>query len=281
MKNAVLASCLFLSLAARADTGLPPTLRHVGIDQHLNGQIPLDLTFRDESGKSVRLGDYFGRKPVLLNLVYYECPMLCTLELSGLVRGLRGMSLRVGRDFNVVTVSFNPRETPPLAAAKKENYIRLYGHPEAAAGWHFLTGAEPSIDALAQAVGFRYVYDPKAAQYAHATGIMVATPQGKLARYFYGIDYPPGDLRLGLVEASQSKIGTPVDSVLLFCYHYDPNTGKYSLMILQLMQAAGVATVLGLGVFLLVLFRREQSVAQACLPVSSETQHNLSGLDRR
>ena len=250
------AFCLFPS-SLLGDTTLPPTLRHVGIDQRLNEQVPPDLIFRDEEGRTVRLGQYFGGRPVLLSLVYFECPMLCTMELNGIVRSLRGMSLRPGRDFTVVTVSFNPREGPALAAAKKEVYLKGYGHPEAAAGWHFLTGDEPQIQKLAQAMGFRYVYDAKNAQYAHATGIMVLTPSGRLARYFYGIDYPPRDLRMALVEASQNKIATPVDYVLLFCYHYDPATAKYSLAIMRVMQAAGFATVLVIGAFLVVMFRRE------------------------
>jgi protein SCO1/2 len=236
----------------------PSTLRDVGIDQKLNEQVPLDLVFRDEAGKVVKLREYFGEKPVILSLVYYECPMLCNMILNGLYRSLRTLSFDVGREFNVVTVSFNPKETPALAAAKKDTYIKAYARPGAAQGWHFLTGAEESIRQLTQAVGFRYTYDPQTKQYAHASGIMVLTPQGKLARYFYGIEYAPKDLRLGLVEASAGKIGSPVDQVLLFCYHYDPVTGKYGVVIMRVIRLAGMATVLVLGAFMVVMFRRDR-----------------------
>jgi protein SCO1/2 len=224
----------------------------------LNEQVPLDLTFRDETGKNVQLRDYFGEKPVILSLVYYECPMLCSLVLNGLLRSLRALAFTAGEEFNVVTVSFNPVETPPLAAAKKEAYLQNYGRPGATAGWHFLTGEEEAIQQLTRAVGFRYVYDPASKQYAHASGIIVLTPQGKIARYFYGIEYAPRDLRLGLVEASANKIGSPIDQVLLFCFHYDPAGGKYSLIIMNVIRLAGLATVLALGAFMFVLFRRDQ-----------------------
>ncbi|MBI1927913.1 SCO family protein [Candidatus Poribacteria bacterium] len=225
----------------------PDILREVGIDQRLNEQVPLDLVFRDETGKLVRLGDYFGEKPVILSLVYYECPMLCTLVLNGLLKSLRALSFDVGKEFNVVTVSFNPGETPTLAAAKKAEYIQHYSRPGTAEGWHFLTGQEASIQQLAQAVGFRYVYDAQKNQFAHASGIMVLTPQGRLSHYFYGIEYSPRDIRLSLVEASANKIGSPVDQLLLYCYHYDPTTGKYGVIIMNIIRLAGLGTVLALG----------------------------------
>jgi protein SCO1 len=228
-------------------SNLPPLLREVGIDQKLNNQIPLDLMFRDEAGNDVRLGQYFGQKPVLLVLAYYDCPMLCTIVLNGVLHSVKELKYNIGREFEIVTVSFDPTEKPSLAAAKKAIYVGLYNRPNAGAGWHFLTGDESSIRELTQAVGFRYNYDPKTKQYFHATGIMVVTPDGHLARYFYGIQYPSGNLRLGLVEASQGKIGSPVDQVLLYCSQYDPATGKYSVIVSHVLKLAALATVLSLG----------------------------------
>jgi protein SCO1 len=233
----------------------PPILRDVGIDQRLNEQVPLDLQFHDDTGNTVRLRDYFGQKPVILSLVYYDCPMLCTTVLNGLLESLKQLKFTVGDQFNVVTVSFDPTEKPSLAAAKKAVYVGLYGRAGAPESWHFLTGDEASIRQLTRAVGFRYNYDPQTKQYVHATGIMVLTPQGRLARYFYGIKYPAGNLRLGLVEASQGKIGSPVDEILLYCCQYDPQTGKYSLIISRAIKIAGGVTVLCLGTMILVLFR--------------------------
>jgi protein SCO1/2 len=242
----------------RAKDSRPAPLQGVGIDQRLNEQVPMDLTFRDEVGKSVRLGDYFGSKPVILALVYYKCPMLCTLTLNGLERTMRVMPLDVGNQYTVVTVSFDPRETPALAAAKKQEYLAHYGRPGGAAGWHFLTGEESSIHPLTDIVGFHYNYDPQSGQYAHTTGLVVLTPQGKIARYFYGVEFSPRDLRLSLVEASANKIGSPVDEILLFCFHYDPATGKYGLVIMRVIQIAGVVTVLALGSFMALMLRRER-----------------------
>lgn len=236
----------------------PAELREVGIDQKLNGQVPLDLQFRDETGRAVRLGDYFGKKPVILVFAYFECPMLCTLVLNGLVKGLRVIPFDIGKQFEVVTISFNPREGPGLAAEKKKNYIREYARPGAAEGWHFLTGEEPEIRAATQAVGFRYKFDASSGQFIHASGIMILTPKGKLARYFYGIEYAGQDLRLGLVEASEEKIGSPVDQVLLYCFHYDPVTGKYGLAITMIIRVLGSATFMTLGAFMLLMFRRER-----------------------
>jgi protein SCO1 len=233
----------------------PAILRNVGIDQKLNQQVPLDIPFRDENGSPVRLGDFFGQKPVILSLVYYECPMLCTTALNGVEQSLKEIRFDLGKEFDVVTVSFDPTEKPPLANAKKAVYVGLYGRPGAAQGWHFLTGDEESIQRLTQAVGFRYNYDPTIKQFIHATGIIVLTPQGKVARYFYGIQYPAGNLRLALVEASQGKIGNPVDEVLLYCCEYDPMTGKYSLIISRVLQVGAAVTILSLGTLMLVMFR--------------------------
>lgn len=235
-------------------------LRDIGIDQRLNEQVPLDLTFRDETGRSVQFGDYFGSRPVILTLNYYECPMLCSLILEGLVSSLRVLSFDIGDQFTVVTVSFDPGETPPLAAATKAKYLQRYARPGAAAGWHFLTGQEAAIERLAKAVGFRYTYDAQQDQYAHASGIVVLTPQGKIARYFYGIEYAPRDLRLGLIEAAANKIGSLADQILLFCYHYDPATGRYSTAVLNAVRVGGAATVLALGTFLVTMWRRERKM---------------------
>ena len=235
----------------------PELLRDVGLDQKLGSAIPLDLTFRDEHGQPVALRQFFGRKPVVLTLVYYQCPMLCTEVLNGLLRSAKELPLEIGNDFSVVTVSIDPAERPILASVKHELYTGLYGRPGGVKGWHFLTGEQAQIKALAEAVGFRYAYDPASGQFAHPSGILLLTPEGKLARYFYGIRYPSRDLRLGLVEASQDKIGSPIDQVLLYCYHYDPTTGKYGLLISRVIQAAGALTVLSLGLVIAILFRRE------------------------
>jgi protein SCO1/2 len=254
---------LFCGLPSRSVAGTPASpsnpisspsiLRDVGIDQKLNDQIPLDLVFRDESGAAVHLGEYFRQKPVILVLAYYDCPMLCTLVLNGLLDSLKEMKLNVGQQFEVVTVSFDPTEKPSLAAAKKAIYVSIYNRPGVAAGWHFLTGDEPSIQQLTQAVGFHYNYDPQTRQYVHATGIMVLTPEGRLARYFYGVRYPAGNLRLGLVEASHGKIGSPVDEVLLYCSQYDPATGKYSVVISHVLKLAALVTILSLGALILAM----------------------------
>ena len=240
----------------------PPRLENVGIQQHLDAQVPPDLTFRDDSGKTVKLGDYFGRKPLILNLVYYNCTMLCGEALAGLSSAMRLVKFDVGNQFDVITVSFDPRETPEMAAAKKIDYVKRYGRANAAAGWHFLTGQADSINALTKAVGFQYQYDSKSNQFAHATAIMVLTPQGRISRYFYGVDFPPKDLRMGLVEASQGKIGNAVDAVLLYCYHYDPETGKYGAMVANILRLAAAATILIMGVFLFILWRLDLSVTR-------------------
>jgi protein SCO1 len=240
---------------------LPPLLQGIGIDQKLNEQVPLELHFRDELGNTVRLGDYFGKKPVILSLVYFDCPMLCTMAENGLLHSLQEVKFTVGHEFDVLTVSFDPHDTVELAAAKKAVYVGLYGRKGAETGWHFLTGDEAEIQQLTRAVGFRYRYDPQAKQFVHATGIMLLTPQGRIARYFYGIYYPSRDLRLGLVEASANKIGSPVDEVLLFCCRYDPATGKYGMLISRVMQISGLMTILVLGGLILTLSRSRRAAS--------------------
>jgi protein SCO1/2 len=235
----------------------PDLLKQVGIDQKLNQSVPLNLTFRDEHGQTVQLSQYFGQKPVILTLVYYNCPMLCTQILNGVESGLKELPMDIGKQFNVVTVSIDPSEGHVLAEVKQEMYTGMYGRPGAAQGWHFLTGDEPQIKQLANAVGFRYAYDPDTKQFAHASAIMILTPEGKISRYLYGIQFPSRDLRLGLDVASEGKIGSPVDAILLFCYHYDPHTGKYGLLISHVIQAGGAITLLILGALVLVLFRGE------------------------
>jgi len=236
----------------------PEELKKVQFDQKLGIQVPLDLPFRDESGRAVQLSQYFTGRPVILTLVYYECPMLCTQALNGLVKSLKVLALEPGRDYDIVTVSFNPRETAAQAAEKKEHYVRLLKKDGAAAGWHFLTGEESAIRLLTGAVGYHYVYDEPTKQYAHPTGIIMLTPEGRTSKYIYGIDYGPRDVRLALVEASNHKVGTPVDRLLLYCYHYDPTTGKYGLVMMNVIRLGGVVTLACLGGFLLVMWRREK-----------------------
>ena len=239
----------------------PAILKDIGIDQRLNEMLPLDVPLRDEAGRAVLLGDYFGRRPVILTLVYYNCPMLCTQVLNGLVGALNVMSLDAGRDFEVVAVSFDARETPAMAAAKKDAYLGRYKRPNAAAAWHFLTGDAASIERLTKAAGFRFRYDKERDQFAHASAVMVATPSGRLARYFYGIEYAPRDLRLGLVEASAGRVGTPVDQVLLYCFHYDPASGKYGAVIVNIVRLAGAATLVLIGLSLWMMSRRRPTGA--------------------
>jgi protein SCO1/2 len=234
----------------------PPGLANVGIDQHLDTQISPDLAFRDETGRPVRIGDYFGNKPLILNLVYYRCPMLCNEVLAGLESSLRVLKFGVGKEFDVLTVSFDAADTPESATEKKAASLKRYKRDGADQGWHFLTGPQESIDALTKTVGFRYEFDPKIGQFAHSTAIMVLTPQGKIAQYYYGVEFPPKDLRLGLIQASQNKIGTLADQVILYCYHYNPATGKYGAIISRIIQLAGGVTILGIGTVVLILFRR-------------------------
>jgi protein SCO1 len=241
----------------------PSILDQVGLDQKLNSQIPLDAAFVDDHGQPVQLKQYFGTKPVILIMVYYQCPMLCTQVLTGFTGAMLGVrKFNIGREFDVVTVSIDPRDTAQDAAAAKKRYVQRYRRPEAEQGWHFLTGRKDQIDALAQAVGFRYAWDPEVQQYAHASGIMLLTPQGRVAQYYYGIEYAPRDIQLGLVEASQGKIGTIVDQVLLYCFHYDPRQGRYGAAIFNILRLSALATVLVLGGFILIMFRRDALAAR-------------------
>jgi protein SCO1/2 len=233
-------------------------LQTVGVDQNLDAQVSPDLKFRDENGKTVYLRDFFGKKPLLLSLVYYECPGLCTMTLNGIATSLKPLTFTPGKEFDILTISFDPREKPELATAKKNRYLKEYGRPNAAPGWHFLTGDEADIKELCKTVGFRYQYDEATKQYAHAAAIMVLTPQGRISRYFYGLEYSSKDIRLGLVEASEERIGTISDAVTLLCYKYDPASGKYSLAILKVMRLGAVLTILSLGTFMFVMFRRDR-----------------------
>ena len=247
-------------------TGLPKALNDVRIEQKLDQQLPLDLVFRDESGQQVKLGQYFGKKPVVLAFVYYDCPMLCTQVLNGMVTSFRVLPFQLGNEFDVVTVSFDPRETSTLAAAKKKvyvNYLPEKMRANANNGWHFLTGDQANITQLTDAAGFHYRWDEDTKQFAHASAIMVTTPQGKLSRYFYGIEYAPRDLRLGLIESSANKIGSPVDQLLLYCYHYDPATGKYGAAVMRVMRVAGVLTIIGIVAMLLLLKARNPGMMSA------------------
>lgn len=237
---------------------LPGALAGVGIEQKLDARVPLDLTFTDEFDRKAPLSTYFqSGKPVLLALVYYRCPMLCTQILTGVASSLKAVSLDPGRDFEVVAISFDPKDTPATAASKKQVYVKRYGRTGTANGWHLLTGDAANIKALTDAVGYHYKYDPATDQFAHASGIMIVTPDGRLSRYFYGVEYAPRDVRLGLVEASQNKIGNPVDEILLFCFHYDPSTGKYGAVVMNIVRLAGGAFALIAGVFLAIVLRRD------------------------
>jgi protein SCO1/2 len=245
---------------------VPSALNRVNIVQKLNTRLPLEAEFHDETGKTVHLGDYFGTRPVILALVYYNCPMLCSEELNGLVGALEMVKFRPGKDFDVVVVSIDPTETYSLAAQKKAYYVKRYGHPETAAGWHFLTGQEPAIHALAEATGFGYTRVPgpdgRLTQFAHASAIQLVTPDGRIAQYYLGVEYSPKDLMLGLVEASQHKIGSPVDNILTYCYHYDPALNRHSLIIARVVQLACLVTLFCLGLYLAIMFRREAKQKQ-------------------
>ncbi len=245
--------------------GLPTALQTVGIDQKLGEQLPLDDQFKDENGNNVRLGDYFKKgRPVILALVYYECPMLCNQVLNGLSGSLKGINFDAGKEFEIIAISFDPRENDKtdLAKNKKANYVERYGRAGAEDGWHFLTGTQDSIDSITKAVGFNYHWDEKTNQFAHAGGIMVITPEGKVSRYFFGIDYAPKDLKFALMESANDKVGSPVDKLLLYCYHYDPASGKYGLAILNVMRLGAIATMLGLGAMVFVFWRRNKKKAE-------------------
>src|SRR5215510_2556048 len=258
----------YAQAAPRGDLGQAPNkkpsiLEQVGIDPHLNAQVPLDLNFLDEHGQPVQLRQYFGEKPVIITMVYYTCPMLCTQVLAGLTAAMNGMSgFTVGREFNIVTVSFDPKDTPQTALEAKERYLKRYRRAGSEQGWHFLVGRKEQIDALAQALGFRYAWDQENNQYAHASAIMLLTPDGHIAQYRYGIEYAPREIRLGLVEASKGKIGTLVDKLVLYCYHYDPRQGRYGAAIFNILRLSALVTVLVLGGFMLIMFRRERSLAR-------------------
>jgi protein SCO1/2 len=240
----------------------PSILREIGFDQHMGENVPPDITLRDESGKSVRLGDYFGKRPVVLSLNYYSCPMLCTVTLNGLASALDVLTYTAGNEFEIVTVSFDPREKPDLAAQKKKAYLQRYRRPGAAEGWHFLTGDADQIERLTKAVGFRYAWDAETKQFAHPAGVMVLTPEGKIARYLFGIDYAPKDLRFAVIEASAGRIGTPLEQIVLACYRYDPMTGRYGAAIMRMIRVGGVLTLLALGGFITVMLRREHAAAR-------------------
>jgi len=240
---------------------LPQVLQRIRVTQRLNQQLPLDAQFVDDTGKTVRLGDYFGKHPAIVSLVYYNCPMLCSEEMDGLTGALEMVKLTPGKDFEIVIISIDPNETPELAAKKKAFYLKRYGRPETAAGWHFLTGQQAAIDAVSDAVGFGYLRIPgpdgKLSQFAHASSIEVATTDGKLAQYYLGVEYSPKDVMLGLIEASGNKIGSPVANILTYCYHYDPESNKHSIRVVRVVQLGGMVTVASLGGFMFLMFRRD------------------------
>ena len=243
---------------AGTSNGLPPALEKAGIEQKLNEQLPFDAVFMDENGREVKLGDYFGKRPVILAFVYYECPMLCNEVLNGLTGTLKGISFDAGREFDVVAISFDAREhdKPEVVKNKKESYMKRYSRPGTENGWHFLTGTQGEIDKVTRAVGFNYYWDEKSQQFAHAGAIMIVTPEGKLSRYLYGIDYAPKDVKFAVMESAESKIGNPAEQLMLYCYHYDPSTGKYGLSILKVIRIAGVVTLLGLSLMFYIFWRR-------------------------
>jgi len=251
------------STPAELDGVTAGMMAKVGFDQNLNAQVPLDLVLRDERGQEVKLGDFLDKKPVILNLVYYRCPMLCNEVLNSLLRSMNALSFEVGKEFEVLTVSIDPRETPALAKRKKGSYLARYHHKGEVAekGWHFLTGGRDAVANLAKVVGFRYAYDAKNDQYAHPAGIMILTPQGRVSRYIYGVSYPARDLRLGLMDASMRKIGSPIDQLLLLCFHYDPRSGRYNFAAMNAIRILGLATVGSLGTFMFVMFRRDRRKA--------------------
>jgi protein SCO1/2 len=243
----------------------PAILKDVGIDQKLGAQLPLDQVFNDENGKPLRLDSLLDGRPIILTLVYFRCPMLCTMVLNDLVQSMHQMKEKLGTDFDILTISFDPADTPQVARAKKANYFAAYGHSDGAAQWHFLTGSPSAIAAVTSAVGFRYVWDPDYKQFAHASGIMVLTPQGKISRYFYGVDYEPKDLRLALVEASGGKVGGLADQILLFCCQYDPTTGKYGLAVSRGLKVFGFLTICAVAALVFFAVRRRSSTSPAVL----------------
>lgn len=261
MKAAVILGTLTLATLAAGETPdqpqLPKILHGVGIEQRLNAQVPLEAEFRDEAGRTVPLRRYFGSRPAIVAMVYYRCTMLCNYILNGVVSGLRPLSLRPGRDFDVIAISMDPSEEPPLARAKRDHYANSYSSRYGTDGWHFLTGDEENVRAVADALGFHYRYDPKTKIFLHASGVMVLTPDGRVSRYFYGVEYTPKDLKLGLIEASGRRIGSPADEILLYCYHYDPATGKYGAVVTNMLRICAAAVLLILLVSLTLLWRRD------------------------
>ncbi|MDQ3011745.1 MAG: SCO family protein [Acidobacteriota bacterium] len=250
-------SSLFVQSDAQPAMMKPPVLKDVGIDQLLNNQVPLDLEFKDETGRTVKLGEYFKGKPVVLSLVYYDCPQLCNMVLNGLMNVLKTLPMQPGKDFEAVTVSFDPKEKPELAAQKRDTYLQKLANPDANNGWHFLTGEEEAIKLLTRSVGFRFVWDPFSKQYAHSSALIVITPEGKVSRYFYGFEFPPRDIRFGLLDASGGKIGSLADQVILYCYQYDPTRGTYNLVLMRLMRIFGGVTIVTL--IALILFLRHKT----------------------
>jgi protein SCO1/2 len=285
----VMAPAVMAQVSSYGDKEMGPAneksriLDKVGIAQHLDQQLPLNLTFTDDTGKQVELGSYFGQKPAILALVYYQCPSLCSEELNGLVSSLLMVDEVPGRDFNIIVASIDPSEGTDLAAAKKRSYVKRYGKPQTASGWHFLTGTEPNIEALSKAVGFGYVKIPgpdgRLTQFAHASAIQLVTPEGKLAQYYLGVEYSPKDIRLGLVEASHGKIGSPVDNILTYCYHYDPGTNKHSLIVARVVQLGGLVTMVSLGGFMFLMFRRDYRIEHAHEQQGTGTMDNPSNKD--
>jgi protein SCO1/2 len=267
----VLVAAVVLAAAPSARAQAPPAgmpgssqpqiLREVGYDQRLGQALPLDIVLRDDTGAQVSLREALAGKPAVLSLVYYECPMLCTLTLNGLVGALSALPFEPGREFSLVTVSFDDRERPDQAAARKRAYLARYKHPSAEKSWRFLTGDRESLRRLTEAVGFRYAWDERTQQFAHPAGVVVVTPDGRIARYLYGVEYAPKDLRLGLVEAGEGRIGSPVDRLLLYCYQYDPAQGRYGAVVMRIVRLAGLATMIGLGGFVVVMLRRERRAA--------------------
>jgi protein SCO1/2 len=258
MKRLLLLSIFVSSVVVAQNRAvLPPNFNGVGIEQKLDAPVPLDTVFRDETGAEVPLRTYFSGKPVLLAPVYYRCPMLCTQILSGVVAGLRPLSLKPGRDFEIVAISFDPQDTPAEATQKRQRFSHSYSSKAGTNGWHFLVGSQPSIQAIMQAIGFHYRWDPVNKMFIHASGVMVVTPEGRVARYLYGVEYEPKDLKLGLIEASHDRIGSPVDQILLFCYHYDPKTGKYGAVVMNILRLAGIITLLLMAVGLWLFWRSD------------------------
>jgi len=273
VKTVLILFSALCALAARAQSLTENQLLDIRFDQKLGSQISLDLHFRDENGKDVALGDYFGKKPVVLVLGYYGCPMLCTLTFNGMVEGMNDMKWSIGDQFNIVQVSINPKETPVLAAAKRQNYLKQYGRPEAAGGWHFLTGNEPQIRKLADEVGFHYAYDSSVQQYAHPSGLVILTPDGKVSKYFFGVKFSPPELYASLRDASQHNVGSPIERLVLLCFHYSPIKGKYGALIMTVIRILGAATLAAMAWLFIAMIRRERKRRKAT-PVPAITPVN-------